>query len=340
MLCYTEFEVNKMDKRKIIFDCDIGCDDAVALIALLLSDKTDVIAVTCVKGNILVKDVVENALKVTHLCGKDIPVYAGCNEPMVRDLLKGRDYNTLMQRIRMEVDGKEVLIHERSFNLPLPERNAEDKHACSYLVETLKNSKEKIDICAVGPLTNIAMAIRMDPSITKNIGTIYIMGGGLYMGNRTPLAEANFYDDPEAAEIVLTSGANILLCPIEPCEMAATYDQKDLKQIEDIGGPIAAFLKEELQGYIDRCNILFKVDLEDCCVYDYAAVAPLIDESVIIEKRKDVARVDISAGMSDGQLVIDRRGMFTPEYPVEVIYQMDADKLHKLLIDLLKGSAA
>ena len=326
-----------MEKRKVIFDCDIGCDDAVALIALLLSDKVEVIAITCVKGNVGVKDVVNNALKVSHLCKKDIPVYEGCSEPMVRDLLKGREHNTLMQRVKMEIDGKQILIHDPSFPLPLPERKAEEKHACSYIIDTLRNTQEKIDICAIGPLTNIAMALRLDPTIVNNIGTIYIMGGGLYIGNRTPLAEANFYDDPEAAEIVLTSGAHIILCPIEACEMGGTYDQKDLQEIKDTDNEIADFLYDELQGYIDRCNILFKGDVQSCCVYDYVAVAPLIDESIITEMHRDVAHVDISAGMADGQLVIDRRGMFKAEKPIDIIYKADAEKLHKILLDLLKN---
>ena len=326
-----------MEKRKVIFDCDIGCDDAVALIALLLSENVEVMAITCVKGNVGVKDVVNNALKVSHLCKKDIPVYEGCSEPMVRDLLKGREHNTLMQRVKMEIDGKQILIHDPSFPLPLPERKVEKKHACSYIIDTLRNAQEKIDICAIGPLTNIAMALRLDPTIVNNIGTIYIMGGGLYIGNRTPLAEANFYDDPEAAEIGLTSGAHIVLCPIEACEMGGTYDQKDLQDIKDTDNKIADFLYEELQGYINRCNILFKGDVQSCCVYDYVAVAPLIDESIITEMHRDVAHVDISAGMADGQLVIDRRGMFKAEKPIDIIYKADADKLHKILLDLLKN---
>jgi inosine-uridine nucleoside N-ribohydrolase len=326
-----------MDKKKVIFDCDIGCDDAVALIALLTSEKIDVQAITCVRGNIPVDDVVNNALKVAHLCGKETPVYKGCSLPMVKDLIKGREYNTLMQTIHVEVDGKEILIHDKDFPLPMPERKAETKHACTYLIETLKNSSEKIDICAVGPLTNIAMALRLEPSIIENIGTIYIMGGGLYIGNRTPLAEANFYDDAEAAEIVLTSGAKCLVCPIEACEDGARYTLEDIARIGKLNSPIASFIEEELHGYIERCTILFGGDPDSCCIYDYAAVAPLIDESVILEKRKDIVHVDISGGMADGQMVIDRRGMFNDNTKVEVIYRMDAEKIHQLLIDQLEA---
>lgn len=324
-----------MDKRKIIFDCDIGCDDAVALIALLLNKKTDIMALTCVKGNIPADDAAQNALKVLELCNKDIPVYKGCNTPIVRDMLKGRDYNTLMQRIRMKIDDEEILIHERSFKLPKPARKIEEMHAVSYLVDTLRHAKEKIDICAVGPLTNLGMAIRLDPKIIDNIGTVYIMGGGLYIGNRTPLAEANFYDDPEAAEIVLTSGVKCLICPIEACEEAATYTAEDLEEIKNTNNHIADFIHEELLGYIRRCNILFKSSSSSCCIYDYAAVAPLIDESVITEKKHEIVHVDISGGMADGQLVVDRRR--TPEgiTPVEIIYHMDAKKVHQLLLDEL-----
>ncbi len=325
-----------MGKRKIIFDCDIGCDDAVALISLLLCKDLEVTAITCVRGNIPVDDVVLNALKVSHLCGKDIPVYKGCSQAMVRTLLKGRDCNTLMETIHMEIDGKEILIHDRSFDLPLPDRTVEKEHACSYLVNTLRDTKEKLNIVAVGPLTNIAMALRLDPDIVRNIDTIYIMGGGLYIGNRTPVAEANFYDDPEAAEIVLNCGAHCVVFPIEACEMGAGYTRSDLDDLEKTGNLIGRFLKEELEGYIDRCNILFKGDENSCCVYDYAAAGMLIDESVVIEKKLEIVHVDVSGGMSDGQMVVDRRGMFKQDLPVEVVYQMDTEKLHRILLDELR----
>ena len=320
-----------MNERKIIFDCDIGCDDAVALIALLTNKDADLIAITCVRGNLGVDDAVANALKVVELCGRDVPVYRGCDSAMVKDLHKGRDHNTLMQTVHKEINGEEILIHEKSFKLDEPLRKAQDRHAVSYLVETLLASRDKIDICAVGPLTNIGMAIRMDSRIVEKIGTIYIMG------DRTPLTEANFYDDPEAAEIVLTSGARCLVCPIEPCEEGATYDFRDLNDIKALNTPIADFLYEELHGYIDRCNILFGFNDEACCAYDYAAVAPLLDESVITEKRKDIVRVDISGGMAGGQMVIDRRGMFENEGNVEVIYHMDAVRIHEMLLEQLRS---
>ena len=326
-----------MEKKKVIFDCDIGCDDAVALAALLMADNVDVTAVTTVFGNRPVDNTTDNALRLISFMGKDIPVYRGCNTPIVRTLTRGRDLNTRMERIRMVVDGQEITIHEATLPLPESKRREEAKHACSYLIETLMNSDEKIDICATGPLTNIAMALRLEPRIAEKIGTLYIMGGGLYIGNRTPVAEANFYDDPEAAEIVLTSGIEIVLAPIEGCHSGATYTQDDIDEIDSVGTPLAHFLAEELRNFIKRCQILFAPDEDSCCIYDYAAAMPLIDASSVTDLRREICRVDFYGGMADGQLVVDRRGFDADHSSVQIIYEMDDKKVHNTLLKLLRG---
>ena len=328
-----------MDKRKVVFDCDIGCDDAVALTALLLADNVDVMAVTTVFGNRPVDNTTDNALRLLAFMNKDISVYRGCNTPIVRTLTRGRDLNTRMERIRLVVDGEEITIHEATLPLPDSKRHEEDKHACSYLIETLMKSEEKIDVCATGPLTNIAMALRLEPRIAEKIGTLYIMGGGLYIGNRTPVAEANFYDDPEAAEIVLTSGINIVLSPIEGCHSGATYTQKDIDELDATGTPVGHFLAEELRNFIKRCQILFAPDDDTCCIYDYAAIIPLIDPEAVTDIRKEICRVHFYGGMADGQLVVDRRGFDNDDSTVRIVYDMDSDRVHKHLLDLLKKNA-
>lgn len=323
------------DKRKVIFDTDIGDDDAVALAACLLSDKVDVIGITTVHGNLPIECANDNALRMVDFFKKNIKVYQGCKQPLVRHLNKGRKMTTLMQTVNTIVDGKIIRIHAETLPLPETDLKIENTHAVSYIVDTLKNSAEKIDICAVGPLTNIGAALILDKDIIKNIGTIYIMGGGLYKGNRTPVAEANFYDDPEAAEIVLNSGADVLVCPLEACEQGATFTRKDLQQIKELHNPAADFIYNVLDGYIKRGIILFGGG-DECCAYDYAAVAPLLDPSVNAEVRKDVAHVDFSGGMADGQLVIDRRNFGVWSSNAHIIYQQDGQKVHDLLLDLLK----
>ncbi|NLZ75181.1 MAG: nucleoside hydrolase [Erysipelotrichia bacterium] len=323
------------DKRKVIFDTDIGDDDAVALAACLLSEKVEIIGITTVHGNLPIECASDNALRMVDFFKKDIKVYQGCSQPLVRHLNKGRKQTTLMQTVNTVVDGKLIRIHAETLPLPEATSKLEKNHAVSFIVDTLRSTTEKIDICAIGPLTNIGAALILDKDIIKNIGNIYIMGGGLYKGNRTPIAEANFYDDPEAAEIVLNCGANVFVCPLEACELGATYTREDLDTIKALNNPAADLVYNVLDGYINRGIILFG-GKQECCVYDYAAVAPLLDENVNTEVRKDVAHVDFSGGMADGQLVIDRRnfGLWTEN--ANIIYQQDGKRVHNLLINLLK----
>ena len=324
-----------MAGRKIIFDCDTGTDDAVALIAAIKSNLFDIIGITSVRGNIDVDTVVENNLRIVELLKADIPVYKGCHRAMTRTLLPGRDKNTLMQIGSREVDGKILRIHDDELPLPIAVRKAEPENASSFIVDTLKNSEEKIDIIAVGPLTNLGVAFTMDSSIADRIGTIYIMGGALQTGNRTPVAEANFYDDPEAAEIVLTSGCHVVVNGIEPNQEGATYGIKELTELGKIDTPEARFTADLLLSWIRKCKLLFGEDLETCCIHDYAAVAPVIDQSTVTEMRPEICHVDISGGMSDGMLVIDRRQPQPVESRVDVVYHMDEEKTHELLRKLL-----
>lgn len=324
-----------MEKRKVIFDTDIGSDDAVALTALILCDQFDIIGITTVHGNQPVVNTTDNALRLVEFLDRDIPVYKGCSKPMVRHLFKGRESNTIQETVRAEVDGQIITIHNPHLLLPESSRSHEDMHACSFMVETLKNSEEKITICAVGPLTNLGIALSMDPSIAEKIDRIYIMGGGLFKGNRTPIAEANFYDDPEAAEIVLNCGAEIVLNPLEGCESCAVMNYDDIEKIRKIDTRAARFIAEEIYQFIQREKILFGDYVDSDCMYDYAAIAPLIDPSLITDIRNESVHVDCSGGMADGGLISDRRGFFEIDSKVNIIYQMDNERTHQLLLDLL-----
>ncbi|MGI5888689.1 MAG: nucleoside hydrolase [Oscillospiraceae bacterium] len=324
------------EKRKLIFDCDTGTDDAVALAAVLLSGKADVLGITSVRGNIPVDCVVDNNLRLTEFLGFDVPVYRGCHRAMTRTLTPGRDSNAIMEVLSKSVGGNELRIHDLSLPLPETTRRAESENACSFIVDTLLSSDEPVDIAAVGPLTNLGVALTMDDRIKEHIGTIYIMGGALSTGNRTPVAEANFYDDPEAAEIVLTSGCRILLNPIEPNLEGASFGREELLEIGKTGTPAAEFVSRLLLEWIDRCAVIFGSDSGKCCIHDFAAVAPLIDPETVTESREEICHVDISGGMSDGMLVVDRRTKPAPgESSVELVYHMDERRTHGLLKELL-----
>ena len=334
-------------KRKMIIDCDTGTDDAVAVTGLLLADNIDVIAITSVHGNIPVECAAKNNLELVNLLKKDIPVYMGCPHGLTSGLFPGRTLNTLTQTTKKEYEGEQVRIHELDLGLPVGDRNIEKEHAVSYIVRTLRDAEEPIDICATGPLTNIAAAFIMAPDIAEKIGTIYIMGGGIYIGNRTPVGEANFVDDPEAAAKVMLSGANILLNPIEANESCATYSVKDIEDIADIGGEVAEFISMTMKKFIWRCSVLWEPGFDlppfeinpdaNGCIHDWAAVAPAIDPTTVLVAKDEVCRVDCSGGMADGQLIVDRRG-YVKEPNVKLVYEMDEKKSKKLLLDLIAKS--
>ena len=322
-------------KKKVIFDTDIGTDDAVALTTLLLSDKYDVIGITTTHGNQPVNNTTNNALRLVEYLGYDIPVYKGCSKPMVRGLFKGRKFNTIQEPLEKIVDGEKITIHAEHICLPETTRKCEDKHACSFIVDTLRNTNEKITICAIGPLTNIGMAFSMDHSLYEKVDTIYIMGGGIYKGNRTPVAEANFYDDPEAAEIVLNSGCNVVLATLEGCETMRKFDSKTIEDLRKINNKASLFLADEIKDYLRREQILFGDMCTEDTIYDLGAVIPMIDESLVIDSKKEIAHVDCSGGMADGALICDRRGFVESDTKVEVIYEIDKEKSYQTFLDII-----
>ena len=188
-------------KRKIIMDVDTGSDDAIALIVAAMSPEFDLQAVCTVNGNREVRLTTLNTLRVMELLGSNVPVYKGCEYPMVACLTPDRKPNIPWREGKMT--GIMSLTHGDHLPLPGPDyRKEEELNAVSYYVKTLRHAKEKITLVPVGPLTNIAMAMRIDPEICNNIEEIMIMGGGDREANSGYLAEYNVWVDPEAGEVM------------------------------------------------------------------------------------------------------------------------------------------
>ena len=151
-----------MSKRKIILDCDPGHDDAVAILLAAKNPNLELLGITVVAGNQTLENTQRNALRVVQHLGLDIPVYAGCGQPMVRDKVIAGDIHG-----ETGLDGP---VFE-----PLT-RKIEAEHAVNYLVKTLMNSDEKITMVTTGPMTNLGMAIRMEPKILDKIQEIVFYG--------------------------------------------------------------------------------------------------------------------------------------------------------------------
>ena len=191
--------------------------------------------------------------------------------------------------------------------LPLPETDLKERpeHAVFWLIDTLMNTKEKITIIAVGPLTNLAMALRLEPRITENIEELVIMGGGYLINNITAGAEFNFWVDPEAAKIVMDSGCKICLVPLDATH-AAYVSVKDCEEIRASGTPAAVFcadmIQQRMKGYNEWQPMPVPMTVP---VHDALAVCYLINPDVLESVIHVNVDVVTSVGPADGMSLLD-----------------------------------
>lgn len=182
-----------MTKRKIIIDTDPGIDDTFAMVSALSYEGFDVLGITIVAGNVGLENCINNALGVVKLMNADCKVYPGAEASLVQ-LSKKQSYD-----IESSVHGKSGL---GTVTLTPDLTKRSDTHAVDFILETVKANPGEVELITLGPLTNIALAIQKDKETMKKVKKIWSMGGGVRIGNRTPVAEFNYWADPEAAKIV------------------------------------------------------------------------------------------------------------------------------------------
>ena len=187
--------------RKILLDCDPGHDDAVAILLAGACEDIRVLGITTVSGNQTLEKTTRNALRVVQHLGLDIPVYAGCDRPMVRERI-----------ICASIHGKSGL---DGFAFAPLKRRVEKEHAVSFLIRTLKETKEPLTVVTTGPMTNLAMAVRLDPEIVPKIERIVLMGGSIGAGNMTAAAEFNILADAEAASVCFGLGRPVTMIGLD-----------------------------------------------------------------------------------------------------------------------------
>lgn len=287
--------------EKVILDVDTGSDDAIAIMAAVLARDIDLLGITTVNGNRNVDITSENTLRVVDLLERDIPVYKGCHLPMVSTLLKGRRDNIPFSG----PENKEEDVH--GDYLPAPEAQSElqPEHAVLWLVNTLANAKENITLIFVGPLTNLAMALRIAPQITSNIKEIIIMGGGYLVNNITSGAEFNFWVDPEAAKIVMDCEAPIRLVPLDATH-AGFITAGEAEVIRAIGTPAAKLCADLILKRLDGYRKFQPLDASDGVpIHDALAVCALLNPDVLAELMDVHVDISFSPGITDGMSLCD-----------------------------------
>ncbi len=223
---------------RIILDTDPGIDDALALFLALASPEVQLEAITTVGGNVNVNHTTHNALALLELAGRtDIPVARGSNQPIVRQPVYA-DY----------VHGDNGL---GGLQLPVTRAQVVAAHAVDVIIEKIMASPGEITLVPIGPLTNIALALRREPRIAQSVREVVIMGGALRVpGNTTPSAEFNIYVDPHAAQMVFHAGWPIRLVTLDTT-MQAEMQRDQVKSLARSGSPVTAAIDHMLSFYFD-----------------------------------------------------------------------------------------
>ena len=289
-------EHSERKKRKLIFDVDTGSDDALAVMMAQLSQEFEIVALCSVNGNHAVEFTTENTVRLAEFLGMDCPVYRGCALPMVSTLLAYRRPNIpITETYPMDAHG---------LYLDLPKavrKKVEQISAVEFYVEYLQSIEEPVTVVAVGPLTNLGLALRICPKIAENIQEIVIMGGGYHECNCDPgAAEWNIWIDPEAAQIVFHCGAPITMMPIDATHQAlVTREESEMLLTKKSKSAKAA--AEMIQRRITAYNYGQPMTIPDSApIHDALCVAYLLDPSVITESKMLHIDVSCAPDSSDG----------------------------------------
>ena len=307
-----------MTARKIIIDTDPGQDDAGAIMLAAASPELEVLGLTAVAGNVPLALTSRNARLILDICGRsDIPVYAGADRPLKRDLVTAEEVHG-----KTGIDGVEI------YEPPVP---LAEGHAVDFIIETLRREEPgTVTLCPLGPLTNIAMALEKAPDIAGRIAAIVLMGGGFFEGgNITPAAEFNIYVDPQAAKIVFASGIPITMMPLDVTHQCLTTRSR-LQAIHRIGTPVAKAAVELLE-FFERYDEA-KYGTDGGPLHDPTVIAWLLKPELFSGRRCNV-EIETSSPLTEGMTVVDWWQVTERRHNALVIRDVDADGFYALLTE-------
>ena len=310
-----------MKRKKIIIDTDPGQDDAVAILLALASEELQVLGITCVAGNVPLRRTVENARKVLELTKHiDVPVFAGAEHPISRKLVTAE-----------HVHGKTGLDGPI---LDTPKIKLQEIGAVEFIIKTvLSHKKKEVTICTLGPLTNLALAIRLEPRIKNKIKEVVMMGGGFFEGgNITPAAEFNIYVDPEAAAEVLRSGIPLVMLPLDVTHKALTSRSR-IEAFRKIGNR-AGTATAEMLDFFERFDVE-KYGGEGGPLHDPNVIAYLLKPDFYQGRFVNV-EVEVTSDLTRGMTVVDWWNVSNRKKNVYYINSIQDDKFFTLLTDRLR----
>ena len=309
------------EPRKIIIDSDPGQDDAAAIMLALGSpDEIELLGITAVAGNVPLSLTERNARIVCELCGRpDVKVFAGADKPVARALVTAEHVHG-----KTGLDGPE---------LAEPTMALQDQHGVDFIVETLlREAPGSVTLCTLGPLTNIALALRKAPEIASRVRELVMMGGGFFEGgNITPAAEFNIYVDPEAADEVFRSGMPIVMMPLDVTHRVLTFKSR-VAAIRALGSRPAIAMAEMLE-FFERFDIE-KYGSDGGPLHDPTVIAYLLKPELFSGRDCNV-EIEVQSPLTTGMTVVDWWQVTGRKHNARVMRDIDADGFFALLTERL-----
>jgi purine nucleosidase len=278
-----------MPPKRILIDTDPGIDDSLAILLALASPELSLEGLSVVHGNCSLEQATINGLSILELAGAGhIPVAKGCHLPLVQPSL-----------LALETHGNTGLGYAK---LPEPQSSPIRQHGCDFLIDKILSNPGEITLVAIGPLTNVALAIRKEPRIVSALKELIIMGGAIrHEGNQTALAEFNTYVDPHAAHIVYHAGLPTTLVPLD-VSYQCLLTRPDVDRLLQIDSPLTRFIADATRFYMEFHDEY--QGIEGCVINDPLALA-LTFAPQLCDYQELYVDVDISSSVSLGKTFAD-----------------------------------
>lgn len=306
--------------QRVIIDTDPGIDDAMAILFALAAPALRVEAITTVFGNVAVEQTTRNALTILEVARReDIPVVPGADRPLLR-----------------AYRGRGELIHGRDglgeTDLPPPKGEPQAERAAAFLAARIMEAPGEITLVALGPLTNLALAVRLEPRLAERVRRVVLMGGAATTaGNASPVAEANIYNDPEAAHIVFHAGWPVTMVGLDVTHRVV-MDTEYLARLQEARTPAVDFILKVTAHYLRHYRK--RLQMDGFYVHDPTAVAYVIRPD-LFQTRRVYVDVALGEGRCSGQTMADWRGQWQQEPNVEVCVDVDATGVLALYQELV-----
>lgn len=310
----------KQPKLKVILDVDTGIDDSHAIMLALAHPNVEILAITCANGNVNVDLVCENTLRVLKACKReDIPVYRGAECSLLGNTSQFENFSG------------------EAWNTPVDCSAIQAEHAANAMIRIINNNPGEVTVVALAPLTNLALAMRLDSTVGRKIKDLYIMGGNIEARGRiSTCAEFNFYNDPEAAQVVLKEFINITILPYEVCRrFHLPWDFFDMWT--NAGSNVSNFVRRSVLESAKPGRAAGREGYRSCDGYCMSLV---IDRSVVLSAEPVYCTVELSGQLTRGQMVVDWDGLLQQPCNALVVKELDIEKIQGLFMLMVRPQAA